>query len=186
MQEANNILRILKTAKTALQKEDSFSLRNLSNQTNNTASRTQDPDNIAIAVIIYSLSKIIERAEYKKTKGWEKLYNQIILGIDNLILDVKKENEKEFKRNIENLRKSIEKLSVNLKGNIQEVFRKASINKASKIYEHGISMEKTAKLLGITLWELAGYAGAKSSEGYKELKTINTKDRIKTAMEIFG
>jgi len=44
-----------------LKAKDTLKLKQLSDQTNNTASRTQDSDNIAVAVIVYSLGKILER-----------------------------------------------------------------------------------------------------------------------------
>ena len=72
-----------------------------------------------------------------------------------------------------------------MKKNIQDVFRKASVNKASRIYEHGISMGKTAKLLGITMWELADYAGKTGISDVSESKTLDVKSRIKLAMEMF-
>ena len=73
-----------------------------------------------------------------------------------------------------------------MKKYIQDVFRKASINKASKLYEHGISMEKTAKLLGITMFELANYAGQKEEISEAPIvRGIDIKSRIKLAMDIF-
>ena len=83
------------------------------------------------------------------------------------------------------LRSAIEHLSGRLKDYIQDVFRKASINRASKIYEHGISMEKTASLLGITLFELASYAGQKEEAELPQTKTIDVKARIKLAEDFF-
>ena len=68
MQEKENILKILQGAKEAIRAKDVLKLKQLSNQTNNTASRTQDPDNISIAVLVYSLSKIIERKDYSPGK----------------------------------------------------------------------------------------------------------------------
>ena len=78
------------------------------------------------------------------------------------------------------------KLSGKLRKYIGEVFRKASINKASRIYEHGISMEKTAKLLGVTLFELAEYAGQGKYADVPETKTTDVNSRIKIAMEMFS
>ena len=185
MQEKENILKIFKEAKVAIKKKNSIKLKELSDQTNNTASRTQDPDNIAVAVIIYSISKIIERREYSTYSGWDNFYTTIINSIDNSIIALKKNDEKKLKENLELIRKTIDKLSGNLKKYIQDVFRKAKINKASKIYEHGISMEKTASLLGISMFELASYAGQKDISDMPVNKTIDVKDRIKLAMEMF-
>jgi len=183
MQEKENVLRIFEETKDAIKKEDVVKLRELSNQTIHTASLSQDSDSVAVAIIVYSLSKIIER----KYSGAGGFYKTIISAIDNSIIALKKNDEKKFKENLELVRKAINKLSGNLKKYVQDVFRKASINKASKIYEHGISMEKTAKLLGITMFELASYAGQKEEiSEVPESKTLDVRSRIKLAMEMFG
>ncbi len=187
MQEKENILKILEGTKASIQKGDAATIKNLSNQTTNTAALTQDPDNIAVAVIIYSISKLIERKDYKKLPGWNEFYKTIFKGIDNTINSIKKNDEQKTKENLDNLRNSLTKVSGSLKKYIQDIFRKASINKASKLYEHGLSMEKTANLLGITLFELASYAGQKESVSEIPFgKGISTKARIKIAMEMFG
>ena len=186
MQEVDNILKIFEEAKKAISEGDVIKLKELSNQTIHTASTTQAPDNIAVAVMVYSISKIIERKEYRREKGWKEFYNAILSSINHSIILLKKKDEEGFKKEIENIRKLINKLSGDLKKDIQDVFRKASINKASKIYEHGVSMERTASLLGITMFELASYAGQKQAVSEeKEEKTIDVKSRIKTAMGVF-
>ena len=177
MQESDNILRILEETKVALKEKDTLKLKQLSDQTNNTASRTQDADNIAVAVIVYSLGKILERG-----------YNGdglIVKRIDDVIRSIRKDGNL-LKGNLKQLRAEIGKISPGMKKYIQDVFRKASINKASKIYGHGVSMENTAKLLGITVWELANYAGAKEVADAPENKTLGVGERIKIVTEIFG
>lgn len=186
MQEKENILRILEETKEAIKEEDGSKLSELSNQTNNTASRTHDPDNIAVAVIVYSLSKIVERKKYRQYHGWNEFYKTITSAINNSITALKKDDEKRVHENLNLIRKTIGKLSGKLKEYIRDIFRKASINKASKIYEHGISMEKTAKLLGITMFELASYAGQTEISDVPESKTLDVGSRIKLAMEMFG
>ena len=47
MQERENILRIFQETKAAVERGDSAKIKNLSNQTNNTAALTNDADNIA-------------------------------------------------------------------------------------------------------------------------------------------
>jgi len=75
MQERDNILRILKETREAMTREDAVTIKNLSNQTINTASLTQDPDNVAVAVIVYSLGKVLERHQYQEYAGWDKFYS---------------------------------------------------------------------------------------------------------------
>lgn len=186
MQEKENILRIFQETKDAIARGDSAKIKSLSDQTNNTASLTQDPDNIAVAVIVYSLSKIIEREGYRKLAGWKSFYTNYLDSIESIIDALKKDDEEKARKYLEVIRKSIGKISGKLKEYIQDVFRKAQINKASKIYEHGISMEKTASLLGVTLFELAGYAGQKSE--FTDMpfgRTLDVKSRIKIAEDMF-
>jgi len=186
MQEKENVLRILEETKQALKEDNAFKLKELSDQTIHTASIAQDSDNIAVAVIVYSLGKIIERREYKKFEEWDNFYKTIISLIDSSIISLKRGYNKKLKENLESIRISISNLSGNFKFYIQDVFRKAEINKASKIYEHGISMEKTSKLLGITMFELASYAGQKQTFSQPSLgKTVNVNDRIKIVEDIF-
>ncbi len=185
MIEKENLLKIFQETKSAIKKSNNIRLKELSNQTIHTASLNQDPDNIAVAVIVYSLSKVEERETYKKYPGWKKFYNAIMLAIDGSIIALEKNDEKLFKEKLKSIRAEIGKLSGKLKRFIGDVFRKAKINKASRIYEHGISMETTAKLLGISIWELANYAGQTGVSNVPLNKTMDAKERIKLAQDFF-
>jgi len=185
MKERDNILRILKETKKALKNNDAVKLKELSNHTIHTSSIAQDPDNVTIAVIVYSLSKIIERKNYRKYSGWSEFYRMSMSLIDSSIKALIEGDDKKLRGDLTLMRKAIGKLSGKLKVYIQDVFRKASINKASRIYEHGISMEKTASLLGVTMFELAEYAGQTGISDVPLGKTLGVKERIKTAMEMF-
>ena len=186
MQEKENVMRILQEAKDAIKNNDSFKLKELSDQTIHTASISQDPDNIALAVAIYSLSKIVERRKYQEFPGWNVFYKSILSAFDDSLNAIKKKDDKKLRESLALIEKTISKLSGALKIYIQDVFRKAQINKASKIYEHGISMEKTAHLLGVSLYELASYAGQKPETYEVPLtKTLDVKSRIKLAEDMF-
>ena len=186
MQEKENVLRIFQETKEAITKGDVAKIRNLSNQTTNTAALTHDPDNISVAVVVYALSKIMEREDYRKLPGWNNLYNTYIGAIDKILVALQKNDEKTFRQNIELIRNALNKSSGKLKDYIKDVFRSASINKASRLYEHGISMEKTSKLLGITQFELAEYAGKGKIPDVPEAKTVNVRSRIKLIMDMFA
>jgi len=186
MQDRDNVLRILKESKVALDAGNSTKMRSLSNQTINTASLTQDPDNIAVAVMIYSLSKIIEREDYRGLKGWEIFHKLFTSALDKSIIDIEKKDEEKFRKDFEMIRKAINKVSGKLRKYVEEVFRQAEINKASRIHEHGLSMEQTANLLGITMYELAEYVGKTGISEVPENKTWSVHERIKLAMRFFG
>jgi hypothetical protein len=186
MKEVDNLLNILQETKRAIQDNDSVKIKELSDHTLHTSSLSQDEDNIILAVIVYSLSKIVERKEYQDYPGWKDFYRTIMGAIDKSIISLKKDDEEGFKENLGLITRTINRLSGKLKTYIQDVFRKARINKAAKIYEHGISMEKTAHLLGISLFELANYAGQRGEASEAPLtQTMDVKSRIKIAMDMF-
>ncbi len=185
MQDKRHVIKILQRTQRALRKEDYVKIKNLSNQVVHDSSIYQDPDIISIAVIIYALSKLIEREKYEEYSQWPQFYRDYVNSLDRGLKALKDNDIEGFRNEIENIRTSIEKLSGKLKNYMSEVFRKAQINKASRIYEHGISMEKTAKILGISVWELAEYAGQTGIGDVDLSLTMPIKDRIKLTEEIF-
>lgn len=183
--EVENVLRILKETKKAIQENNSYSLKQLSNQTIHSASTKQDEDSISIAVTIYSLGKIYEREDYKSLKGWENFNNIIILSLENSIRYLETKELENYQKNFKLIGKAINKISGKLRTYINDVFEKAKISKASRIYEHGISLSKTATLLGVSLYDLASYTGKTGISEMQYNKTLNPKQRIKIAEEFF-
>lgn len=185
MEEKEHILNVLKKVKIAFKNEDYIEIKNLSDNVIHNCSINQEPDCIAVAVVIYSLSKLIERESYKTEKQWPKFFKEYLKNIDDAIAALEKDDIETFRDEIIQIRRLIENLSGNLKKHINHVFRKAQINKASRIYEHGISMEKTAKILGVSIWELAEYAGKTGIGDVNLGVTMPIKQRIKQAEEVF-
>jgi len=185
LEEVENILVILEQAKKAIQKEEIVEIKDLSNQTIHTASIYQDPDNISLAVVLYALSKILERSNYRDYKEWPKFQKFYEESIERAILALKRKDLDLYREQIDNIREYEKKLSGNFKEHLEEVFRKAQINKASRLYEHGVSLEKTAKILGVTLWELNNYVGKTGIADVNLAYTMDIEDRIKIAQEIF-
>jgi hypothetical protein len=185
MLETKHVLKILKKVRKAIERNDTFELKNLSNQTIHSASINQDNENISLAVTIYALGKIFERTDYRTLKGWDNFYNLVIQSLNNSISALEKNDLENFKVHFIFIGKAINKISGKLKDYIQHVFEKAKVNKASRIHEHGISLEKTAKLLGTNLYDLASYTGRSGIPDVSFNKTINTKDRIKLIERFF-
>tara|TARA_Y100000310_G_scaffold293188_1_gene322599 strand:+ start:2383 stop:2946 length:564 start_codon:yes stop_codon:yes gene_type:complete len=185
MEERDHILKVLKKVKEALKREDYIEIKTLSDHVIHSASANQNPDVIAVAIVIYSLSKLIERESYKQYPQWKSFYKEYVKNIDDAIRGLEKNDIETFRFEIHSIREQIQNLSGDLKKNIDYVFRRAKINKASRIYEHGISMQKTANILGVSIWELAEYAG-KTGIGDVNLGiTLPLKQRIKQAQDIF-
>lgn len=186
MKEEDNILRIFKETKRAIEQDDSFRIKHLSNETIHSAAVSQDPDNIIVAVLVYTISKIVERKHYKDMPGWQQFNKILTENWDIAIESLEKNNIKKFREAVGKIRNSLNKIDENLSDYIRNVFEKAQINKAFKIYEHGLSSQQTAELLGVSLWDLATYIGQSSISETKLHDSLPVKQRIKYAEDIFS
>ena len=106
-------------------------------------------------------------------------------NLEGAITNLGKDNIEGFQDNINNILNIIDKLESHLKNYIQEVIEKAKIHRASRIHEHGISVERTAKLLGISSWELMDYIGKTGISDVELSQTKTAKERLKLVREIF-
>lgn len=184
--EKSNIISILSGARKAIKSRDSFKLRELSNRTTHSASIYQDADSITLAVLMYSLSKIVERIDYFTNKKWDFFVNACIENLQAAESAVKKEKAEEFRNRLLGLRQNIVEIAGEVGKYIEDVFRRAMVSKASRIYEHGISLSKTAELLGVSAWELADYVGKTGIPDVNLSITQDIKTRISKALKIFG
>ena len=184
MKECENSLIILKKTLEAIQNEDPAPLKELSDQTIHCATKG-DIDNLNIAIIIYSLGKIFSRSDYRTLKGWNSFKKITLVSLKSSINDLENKNEEKFRKDFNMIRKAINKVSGKLKIYIKEVFEKAEIAKASRIHEHGISVEKTAKMLGISMFDLQNYTGQTRIAEVRLNQTVNVKRRIKMLEELF-
>jgi hypothetical protein len=185
MQEGDNVLRILEETELAFQKKDAFALKNLSNQTIHTATIYQDGDNVIVAVLVYSLSKILERSNYREMKGWDIFYKAVIKNLDLTIKALEKGQMDNARIYLGRIRNFLNKIDGDLGQYIKDVFAKAEINKAFKLYEHGLSTEKTAKLLGVSLWDMAGYIGQSHIGDANISVSMPIAKRVKIAEDFF-
>jgi len=185
MKEVENVLRILKETRKFIEEDNPFELKALSNQTVHAAAIYQDPDNVIVAVLVYSMAKILGRSNYRSMEGWGEFHSAVIKNLDLTIKSLGKKNLDHARIYLGRIRNSLNKLEGDLRQYIGDVFRKAQINKAFKLYEHGLSSEKTAQLLGVTLWDLASYIGQSSIGDAKIAMSMPINKRVKIAEDIF-
>ena len=186
MFERENLRRILKEAQKSFEEKNAIVLRRLSNETLHVSSATGDSDNILVAVILYSLSKILEREDYSNLEGWKSFEILVGSALKNSLKDLDQNNDGKFQRDFVQIRKAINKISGKLKKYIEEIFQKSAVNKASRIYEHGISLGRTAELLGVSIYDLANYTGQTGISEVPLNSTIDVKKRVKILEEIFN
>ncbi|UZE93597.1 MAG: hypothetical protein IB618_02360 [Candidatus Pacearchaeota archaeon] len=183
--EKKNVLMILHNTRKALKTKDTLLLREMSNRTIHCASIHKDPTSVVIAVTVYALSKIIARRDYAEHKDWPSFFSRISKDVNKAIEHLEENKIKEFHEDMKNIRQAVSELSGRLKYYIKDVFRIAQINKASRLYEHGISRSETSSLLDITQWELAEYIGKTGIPDVTLSLTMPIKERIKFTSKLF-
>jgi predicted S18 family serine protease len=171
-----DIISLLNDVVRSLQNHDVINLTELSNHIIHSASIYQDEYSISTAVIVFALSKITQRNNYVDVR--------IIALLNKAIHHLQKYQLNKYNKDIKKLVAQISKSDTQLDLYIQHVMDEANVKKASKIYEHGISLGQTAQLLGISQWELMKYVGnTKITDNFVEKVSINT--RLKQAFDLF-
>lgn len=157
---------------------DIAEIKSLSNHVIHNASVFQDEDSISVAVLIYSLSKIVER------KQKEMDFNKIIITINSAISNLKNNNDDGFRKSIKYFFSFIRTIDKGLRLYINEVINQAQIKKGCKLCEHGISVARASEVLGISRWELMHYLG-KTTVMDQFNDSINISGRLKFARGLF-
>jgi len=169
----SNLLEILEVE----EEKDIIEIRELSNHTIHNSSIFQDEDSVSIAILVYSLSKIIERREGKLNYGvFAELLRKARDDLSTYKVDA-------YRSNINKIFKLISGIDTKLKLYIEEVINQAQIKKGSKLYEHGISMARAADILGISQWELSSYVGKTTISDMGG--PVNVRERLRFARGLF-
>lgn len=184
-QVKEDILNVIRESLIAVETKDAVKLRELSNQTLHSSSIFQDENSISIAVVCYALGKIFERIPYRNYKDWNIFYDVCLVNLKNAKKSLEEEDIKNYQNSIKNILNVIDKLSSNLKKYVKELIIRAQIAKGSRLYEHGISIGRTAELLGISKWDLMDYSGKTGISDVQENISFPIDKRIKFARSLF-
>ena len=162
------------------EESDVHKLKELSNHIVHNASIFQDEDSISVAVIIYSVYKMIERYGLRT-----HIYDVVNAHLKQAERLLRKDDMEGYRAAIHSAFKFISKTDKRLKEFIQEVIDKARITKGSKVFEHGISITKAASLMGISEWELANYVG-KTTIVDEQMSMTDVGKRLLLTRRLFG
>lgn len=169
-----NVVGILKIRET----KDTTEIKKLSNHTIHNASVFQDEDSVTLAVLVYSLAKVLERAP--PPAEYERLLNLLEKAKEFLYQG----RELEYRDSVKNIFGMITGIDSRLRAYIHEVINEAQIKKGSRIYEHGISLARTAEIMNISQWELMGYIGKTGiAERVEDIRMV--KSRMDFARSLF-
>jgi hypothetical protein len=146
-----DILNVLQEAIEIVRQGELYRLRELSDHVIHNASVFQDKDSITVAVTVYALSKLS-----KFTKEVDKF---VLPHLINAVNYLEQGKMNEYESQMRHIIKDISEKDEKTKYYISEVLEMAQIKKASKMYEHGISMGQVAEALGVSMWDLMEYVG---------------------------
>lgn len=184
-QVKKEVLALLEQSLLAVQQDDVKTLRDLSNRIIHSASIYQDESVILVSVVVYGLSKILERSDYRAYRDWGRFHQIAFRTLQNAMVCLQRGDEASYVGALQELLTSIDGLGSKLRGYIQEVMHQAHINKASRFYEHGVSVGRTAKLLGVSPWDLMDYVGGTGIADVEENMTLDVGKRLKFARGLF-
>jgi hypothetical protein len=180
------IVDVLKNSLDAIKNDNIKKLRDLSNKIINSSSLFQDENIIAVAVMTYSLSKVYERTDYRKYPSWNLFNETTINSIKGALFALQNNNFEVFEKNIKNILDVIDRLDNKLKNYVKDTFYNSQIARGSRLHEHGISLGRTAELLGINQWELSDYIGRTGIADVKEGQTVKEDKRLRIARGLFS
>lgn len=170
---------ILVQTRDVLKKGNYSGLKEISNHTIHNASIFQDEDSVSVAVVVYSLFKIMQRLRDNT------LAARTVHCIDESLELLELDDMEGYRNCIKKMLEMISKADSRMKLFIEEVINQAEIKKGSKLYEHGISLARAAEILGITQWELMDYIG-KTRLPELEAEKSDVKRRLDFARKIFN
>ena len=113
--ECIHIIEVLDNTKIALKNKNAIKLKDLSNKTIHSACNYQDSASITIAVMLYTLSKLIERNDYYKVKNWDLFVKKFNAVLDLAIQAIQKEDQEMYESYVLKARSLLESHSINLK-----------------------------------------------------------------------
>jgi hypothetical protein len=171
-----DILSVIEEAEKLVLKRDSFGLHELSDHTVHNASIFQDEDSILIAVITYALSKVIERG----SDNGRIIAKMLDYGASCL----KKEDLGSYRSQMQKIVQRISSVDSKMRLYIKSVIEQAEIKKGFKLFDHGISAARAAKVLGITQWELMSYIG-KTGVFDENIPALGVKERVAFTRRLF-
>lgn len=180
------MLKAMAEAKAAFLSLDSNKLKSVSDYTLHFAGIYQDPYSISVAVIVYSLAKIVERRKMRAYKQWDKFSRDVLDHLEKASNALRENNKKACLDNMKHILSSIGKLEAKFGEFVMEVIRKAKIKKGSAIYKHGLSAGRVAAMMGISPWELMEYLGQTKFADEMPMVTRTPHERMKEARRIFN
>ncbi|MBD3259262.1 hypothetical protein GF371_01365 [Candidatus Woesearchaeota archaeon] len=179
-----DLISVISATLLALERKHHIKLDEISNRIIHNATIYQSDEVVSLAIVVYSLSKICERNELHPLANWQKFLEKIEYHLKNARQNLNRDKINSYMKDLSSLIDVISSVDEKIKMYVVQVLEKAKLKKGSKIYEHGISIQRISELLDINLWELSNYVGHTQIIDKEEIK-FDAKNRLNLAKKIF-
>lgn len=180
------MLESLEEAQAAFAAIDSNKLKSISDYTLHYAGIFQDPYSVSIAIIIYSLAKIVEKKKIRSDKDWARFKAETLKNLKEASAALEKDKLDKYLAELKELLASIGKVDATFGNYVTEAIEKAKIKKGYAVYEHGLSVGRAAELMGVSPWELMDYLGQTKLVDEMPMLTKPISERLAVTRKIFN
>ncbi|MDD4877993.1 MAG: hypothetical protein PHO02_03075 [Candidatus Nanoarchaeia archaeon] len=180
------MLESLEEAQGAFAAIDSNKLKSISDYTLHYAGIFQDSYSVSVAIIIYSLAKIVEKKKIRSDKDWTRFKAETLRNLKEAKAALEKEKLDIYLAELKELLASIGKIDATFGTYVTEAIEKAKIKKGFAVYAHGLSVGRAAELMGVSPWELMDYLGQTKLVDEMPMLTKPISDRLAAARKIFN
>ncbi|MBU0459485.1 MAG: hypothetical protein KJ597_06980 [Nanoarchaeota archaeon] len=157
---------------------DGQALKDLSDEVIEDVALYKDLDIVSMTVFIYSLSKVINSVP-------KQSHEKILEELKSAQSGLQQNQFGRYNRSIKILFDVVRKCNAKIRIHLQDVLQAARIKKSAILLKKGLSIGQAAGLMGLSNWDLQGYAGKTTffSEHHEKISAIK---RIGTAFKLFG
>jgi hypothetical protein len=156
-----DLTKTLESIQDALSKRDAKELSELSNHTMHCSSIYREKRALFIAMISYSLGKIVDKGELERkyAEELEDFVDGMVKNFGALIDFIKKRDFEKVDNAINNMLKTISDFDASFGTYVDDILEFSKIQKGAKAYEHGLSLSNIAEMIGVSKWDLMKKVG---------------------------
>ncbi len=165
----------------AFESKDSFKLRGISEDAIKEAVLNNDKDLANIAILAYSLSKILSKLHFRRRDEWSKFEREAGKELAMFVGEVKTGYASQACNRVIELIREIDESAGNYAKNLVE---KSRVKMASTAYALGMSLESAARLTDANKYELLRYVGITKVHDRPYTITISPAERYKILRRI--
>jgi len=136
-----------------------------------------------IAVIAYSLYKILSKDHFTRNRHWPTVSESIILALKKAIASINKGEQNAFNRYISNVEREIGVIDSRLSNFARTIYEKSRVKQASTAYALGLSLNQAAFLTNADRKTLQNYIGATRIHDEEPIR-MGIKQRLSKLKEL--